>query len=99
MKAKRQLCEDAIMHQERVNDFEYECNTKSTQTEITLENFPDLNLSDTVGVNEQCDFEILNFEQPKESKIESELQSKQIQNLRMTIVTTRKVWHQMMKRR
>ena len=36
-KAKRQLCEEAVVHQEQVDDFEFECNTKGTQTELTLE--------------------------------------------------------------
>ena len=37
--AKCQLCEDALIHQELVDNFEFECNMKETQTEITLKNF------------------------------------------------------------
>ena len=33
IKAKRQLCEDALIHQEEVNSFEFQCNTKETRTE------------------------------------------------------------------
>ena len=40
-RVKRQLCEDAMIHQELLDTFEFECNTKETQTEITLENFND----------------------------------------------------------
>ena len=36
-RAKRQLCEEAVIHQEQVDIFEFECNTKGTQTEMTLE--------------------------------------------------------------
>ena len=36
-RAKRQLCEEAVIHQEKVDIFEFECNTKGTQTEMTLE--------------------------------------------------------------
>ena len=36
-RAKRQLCEEAVIHQEQVDIFEFECNTKGTQTEVTLE--------------------------------------------------------------
>ena len=32
-RAKRQRCEDAFTHNEQVEEFEFECNTKSTQTE------------------------------------------------------------------
>ena len=36
-RVKRQLCEEAVIHQEQVDIFEFECNTKGTQTEMTLE--------------------------------------------------------------
>ena len=36
-RAKRQLCEEAVIHQEQVDIFEFECNAKVTQTEMTLE--------------------------------------------------------------
>ena len=36
-RAKRQLCEEAVIHQEQVDIFEFECNTKGAQTEMTLE--------------------------------------------------------------
>ena len=36
-RAKRQLCKNALIHQELVDSFEFECNTKETQTEIALE--------------------------------------------------------------
>ena len=36
-RAKRQLCEEAVIHQEQLDIFEFECNTKGTQTEMTLE--------------------------------------------------------------
>ena len=36
-RAKRQLCEEAVIHQEQADIFEFECNTKGTQTEMTLE--------------------------------------------------------------
>ena len=38
-RAKRQLCEEAVIHQEQVDIFEFECSTKGTQTEMTLEVF------------------------------------------------------------
>ena len=38
-RAKRQHYEDALLHQQAVEDFEIQCNTKSTQTDITMGNF------------------------------------------------------------
>ena len=69
-KAKRQMCEDAMALQERVEQFEFELNTKGTQTDITLENFPDLDtVTNNVESNEHFDFEIIrNNDEPGTSK-------------------------------
>lgn len=37
-RAKRQHCENAFLHQEAVENFEFDCNTKATQTDITMQN-------------------------------------------------------------
>ena len=67
VRVKRQLCEDAPMHQKLVDNFEFECNTKETQTEITLENFRDFqsetHTAKTVDFGVQCCIEILEKQQ------------------------------------
>ena len=65
-RAKRQLCEDPLIHQELVDNFEFECITKETQTEIT-ENFSNFQFethtAKAVDFGMQCCIEIFE-EQP-----------------------------------
>ena len=56
-KAKRQLREDAVLHQEKAKEFEIECNTVSTQTDITMEFF-DVHLKHAASTTETTDQEI-----------------------------------------
>ena len=62
-RAERQFCEDALIHQEPVDNFEFECNTKETQTEITLQNFSDYQFethtAKPVNLGVKCCIEIL----------------------------------------
>ena len=37
MNTKCQLCEQAIQHDELVQSFEFDCNTKETQTDMVIE--------------------------------------------------------------
>ena len=58
-RAKRILCEEAVSHQEAVYNFEFEYNTKGTQTEVTFEDTLH-NQSKKVDFGVQCfleDFE------------------------------------------
>ena len=48
---KRQLCEQAIQHDELVQNFEFDCNTKETQTDMVIEETSVMKID--VGV--QCD--------------------------------------------
>ena len=50
-KTKRQLCEQAIQHYKLVQSFEFECNTKATQTDLVFEETSILKVD--VGV--QCE--------------------------------------------
>ena len=38
-RAKRQLCEDALIHQELAENFEFECNTKETPNRDNVQKF------------------------------------------------------------
>ena len=62
-RAERQFCEDALIHQELVDNSEFECNTKETQTEITLQNFSDYQFethtAKPVDLGVKCCIEIL----------------------------------------
>ena len=67
-RVKCQLCEVALIHQELVDNFDFECNTKETQTEITenLVDFSDqfeTHTAKPVDFGVQCCIEILE-EQP-----------------------------------
>ena len=48
---QRQLCEQAIQHDELVQSFEFDCNTKETQTDMVIEETSVMKFD--VGV--QCD--------------------------------------------
>lgn len=52
VKAKRQLCEEAVQHHELIQSFEFECNTKETQTETITPKMVD------VGVQCKIDLEL-----------------------------------------
>ena len=60
---KRWLCKDALMHRKFVDNFDFEWNTKETQTEVTLENFSDFQFETHsvkhVGFGVQCCIENL----------------------------------------
>ena len=55
VKSKRQYCEDAFAHQERIENFKYKCNSKETQTEITADFSSDfVKRTNTVDCGVQC---------------------------------------------
>ena len=60
---KRRLCKDALIHRKFVDNFDFEWNTKETQTEITLKNFSafqfETHSAKHVDFGVQCCIEIL----------------------------------------
>ena len=59
---KRQLCEQAIQHDELVQSFEFECNTKETQTDVVFEETSILKVD--FGV--QCDIGLQELQDQQE---------------------------------
>ena len=78
-RAKRQHCEDAFLHSEQVERFEFEYNTKETQTERVVlvsssTQTPPLPTKADIGVQCCIEIDICN-EQPSEKKQQAETQS------------------------
>ena len=82
-RTKRQLCEDVAIHQELINDFEFECNTKETQTEITSESFNDFlcqtKAITTVDIGVQCCIKVLDDQIYTSDVLETETESEHCQ--------------------
>ena len=72
-KAKRQLCEDAILHQYKVDRFEFECNTKEKQTEITFESV--VTCIEKVNFGVHCCIETLSKQQNVSETETSEMEN------------------------
>ena len=80
-RAKRQHCEDAFLHSEQVERFEFEYNTKETQTERVVlvsssTQTPPLPTKADIGVQCCIEIDICN-EQPSEKKQQAETQSEE----------------------
>ena len=87
-KLKRQFCEDAVIHQEEVDRFEFECNTKETQTECLDADFQIESTIAKVDFGVQCCIEEINSHQPfilseteESNDEESEFESDYVHNI------------------
>ena len=89
-RAKRQHCEDAFLHSEQVERFEFEYNTKETQTERVVlvsssTQTPPLPTKADIGVQCCIEIDICN-EQLSEKKIqEVETQSEEAKTIKTAI--------------